>query len=985
MARLVLFFLFITNLLSAQPLNLLNYNVGEGLSQSQAWCILQDRKGYLWCGTQGGGLNRFDGVQFEQFSVEEGLPSAFIYALYEDRKGRLWAGTSRGAAWFDGQRFHAAGDNQLQISSFAENASGELLAGTPGGVYNIDLQSNTTKSVAITGNYANPVVQTLFSSGKSVFAGTSKGAYTDGKLLGVPWRIVTAFCEDHNGDIWVGSNDGYLARYAAKTGQLVQQFENLGKITCVFSDREQKIWVGTQNDGIVILHPGDSTRSALNENNGLPHPYVRQIMADREGHIWIATSGGGLVRRLDQPFRHFSTAQGLSGSRIYAIAEAPDSSIWWSAAQNGLQWLDASGIHRFTGDSGLLSGFKCKSLCFDQRGRLWVGTEGKGLIMLDTPGVVKFYTSREGMPSNWIQKVFCDRAGTVWAATFGEGLAKITPEPFSVRTFGWLDGMPDLRVNAVATDSNGDLWVGFQSGHIACFSQDKIKKVFGPDQGLSGAAIRAMVFDRQGRLWVGGRESGLMVSDGRQFKAVALPSPLSSQIIYSLVFDQSGRLWVGCENGVNQLVINENGVVESLAHFSKNEGFLGIETCHDAAVCDRSGSLWFGTMNGLTQRLPFESAQRKLPPVIHYEQISLFYKSLDQTPYAVPFDPLNGLSGILQLPYHQNHLSFSFSAIDLDHPERIRYRWKLDNAETDWSPWSEQRQINYANLSPGEYSFRVQATANTGQIAEGPEIKFVIEKPFWQRWPFRLAVLGLLALVVWLSLRAYIQRIRTREEQRRQQLEMEHNLLQLEQKALQLQMNPHFIFNALTAIQGVVAQQDTTAARREISNFAKLMRSILSNSRKPEITLREEADTLSQYLEVEQFCRENKFIFHITFDPDIDPDDIKIPPMLLQPFVENAVVHGVANLGRPGTINVHFTIDEPFVRCVIEDNGIGREAAAQRRQERKPGHQPAAMQITRERLDSMKKREDYHSLVVTDVLDEEGNVCGTRVMVSYEL
>jgi LytS/YehU family sensor histidine kinase len=163
------------------------------------------------------------------------------------------------------------------------------------------------------------------------------------------------------------------------------------------------------------------------------------------------------------------------------------------------------------------------------------------------------------------------------------------------------------------------------------------------------------------------------------------------------------------------------------------------------------------------------------------------------------------------------------------------------------------------------------------------------------------------------------------------------------------------------------------------------MRSILSNSRRPEITLREEADTLTQYLQVEQFCRENKFDFVITFDPDLDPDDIKIPPMLLQPFVENAVVHGVANLTRPGMIKVHFHIEEPFLQCVIEDNGIGREAAAQRRQERKPGHQPAAMQITRERLESMTKNKEHEALVISDILNEEGAVCGTKVIVSYEL
>ena len=189
-------------------------------------------------------------------------------------------------------------------------------------------------------------------------------------------------------------------------------------------------------------------------------------------------------------------------------------------------------------------------------------------------------------------------------------------------------------------------------------------------------------------------------------------------------------------------------------------------------------------------------------------------------------------------------------------------------------------------------------------------------------------------------------------------------------------MNPHFIFNAFNSIQSLIATRDYDVARQEINRFAKLMRSILNNSRKTSITLQEEMDTLEQYLLVEQFCQQNPFTFTVQCAEHVDAENLDIPPMLLQPFVENAVVHGVSHLSYPGRIDVFFEIQDEMLLCRITDNGPGREKAALLREAKKPGHQSAALAVTQERLATIGG-----SIQLRDRLDGDGEVCGTEVII----
>jgi len=540
----------------------------------------------------------------------------------------------------------------------------------------------------------------------------------------------------------------------------------------------------------------------------------------------------------------------------------------------------------------------------------------------------------------------------MWVATASNGIARISfskPDLFSIKWIGENEGLNYQHITTLALDTAaGTVWFGTQSGKAGWipindspnFPKNRVGAVFG----LPPVPVSCLYVEGRDKVWAGTKGEGL----------------------FCLFFDAPSNVYH----------FRPYPPADQLA--SKNIYLLQR---------DRTGNLWFGTMNGLTRYAPSEQQFVHTAPILHFEKTTLFYKPRSETDFAAWADTNGGILPGLELPYDQNHLSFEFRGLDLSRPKSVQYRWKLKGSGTlGWSPLSSQPAVNFANLTAGAYTFEVQATSDGNLFSEPLSAAFFIQKPFWQAWWFGLAAAAMLLIALFLGVKTRIHRIRRTEQAKHEQLEIQNHLLQLEQKVLQLQMNPHFIFNALTNISALVVLRDTATARQELQHFADLMRSILSNARRPFITLREEANTFRQYLCMEQFCQQNPFEFEINIADGLDPDEMELPPMLLQPFVENAVVHGVSHLGRPGKIEVVFAYDPQLalLQYTVRDNGIGREQSARLRQERRPGHQSAALSITRERLDAMKTG-PYTFLQIEDMLNEEGAIAGTQVTVQVPL
>ncbi|MCI5083685.1 MAG: histidine kinase, partial [Saprospiraceae bacterium] len=464
-----------------------------------------------------------------------------------------------------------------------------------------------------------------------------------------------------------------------------------------------------------------------------------------------------------------------------------------------------------------------------------------------------------------------------------------------------------------------------------------------------------------------------------------------SNNVYLLQLDEDQNLWVGSERGVDLVQFDEERNISTIQHFGRAEGFIGIETCQNASLKDADGNLWFGTINGLTRYHPRNMRRNPTPPKLLLTDVKLFYESIQNTDYEAYYPSNNDLAAtlsgntssnnqVLVLPYNENHLEFDFLGINHSNPNRVTYQWQLVGLESDWSPRTQRTTATYPDLSPGRYQFRVRAFNEDG-VPSYPiqRFNFVIEPPYWDTLWFKSLLIGLGILVVGVIFWSIIGSIRRKARQREEKLQLEKNALELEQRALQLQMNPHFIFHTLNSIQRLIASQEPQTARYYLSKFARLMRTMLEHSRENWISMESELDLMRNYLLLEQFSQSNGFDFEIQLADDLDPEELRIPPMMMQPFLENAIIHGITPLKTKGRIEVRFALQNQHLECIIKDNGVGRAFAKNRRAQLAQNHKSTALQVTQERLDILQPAQQLKSLEILDLKDEKGHPKGTEV------
>ncbi|MEM7103639.1 MAG: two-component regulator propeller domain-containing protein [Bacteroidota bacterium] len=989
--------------LIGQQFNFQNLSVGEGLAQSQVYAMLTDSRGYLWMGTQGGGLSRFDGKSFRNYSTRDSLSNNYIEALYEDQEGHIWVGTQDGLSRFDGMRF-ANFENPHkeanQVRAIVQDKTGEFWLGTQRGIYRFDGNRFTLfgaeEKVPLT-RYHDVFID---SKGSIWFGGDRGIVKVDNDHVqifstkdGLSSREVQSIAETADGIIWFGTYGGGLNYWDGSRFESVRQSDGLGGdlVLTIHPDSTGHIWVGTQNAGVTIYSPADTTFRYLRERDGLCNNHVRSILEDVWGNTWIGTSGGGVSKYSGQQFIHFDTESGLNGDYVYAICQDSSDRIWLSASAKGVSVYDGSDFTHYGKDSSFLD-IKSKAIFEDRQGRIWVGSDGAGIALFDRD-TFYFLNVQGGLAGNWVRDIKQDRFGQVWIADAGGGISAVSTTQdtlghwnFKVRRYGLREGMPGGYVNDLHFDRQGRLWFATRRNGIGYIDKDEIAQ-FSLSDGLPSNAVRSIVEDAVGYLWFGTADAGLakaqIYGDSIIFETSGLNVDLASENIYLLLIDDEQNLWAGSEIGVDQIFLNEERNVKKVRHYGKSEGFVGIETCQNAAIKDGDGNLWFGTINGLTRFNPGYTLRNPIAPALQITDVHLFYKSLTQTAYSSFRESWGNLEAGLELPYKDNHIGFEFLGINHSNPEKVLYQWRLEGAEDSWSPRSSRTDVMYANLRAGTYRFRLRAFNEDMVMSEIETSSFTVLPPFWATWWFRICAISTIILfTIWFFM-ARINKVKRKAREAQEKLEMENTMLQLEQKALQLQMNPHFIFNALNSIQSLIIQNDHKKARSNLTSFAKLMRAILENSRTNTISLDKEINVLENYLSLEQFSRGHSFDYEIKTSLEADPDELEIPPMMIQPFVENAIIHGVGHLekGKKGTIQVTFNQNDGMLECTIQDNGVGLTRSNEINKNRTRKHKSAALEVTRERLAYMNENQSSdESLVIEEIKSDDGIIEGTRVI-----
>jgi len=975
----------------------------DGVAQSQVYSLLQDSRGYLWMGTRGGGLTRFDGTNFKTFTQKDGLSNNYVFCIREDEKHNLWIGTNNGVSSYNGLVFKNLKNNinpQLTVLDIAFDLKGRKWLATNYGVLMLDSDSFLNITIAMQDKVTliNTIcVDKLGNIWYGNAMGLSKineknGNFTQEKYYKRPEGIkssVNAIEEGPGGSLWIGTyNEGLYIYKSDSFSRLPGNIElERQSIFDIYFDRNNNVWMATLNKGICQYHLPSKSHTWLGENEGLSNNHVRSILQDKSGNYWFGTSGGGVCNYFGKQFTTYTKNSGLGGNFIYSIFRDSRKRLLIGTSDKGLTILDSGKFKTYNALNGFLD-VKIKAICEDNSGQIYLGTEANGVFIYKDSG---FYPIPE-LSKKYIRAILKDKEGHIYIATAGTGIFKIQNQgkDSGIIQISSKDGLLSNRITSLHIDKKGQMWYGTENHGIGLIINDKVSKInFNTKNGLPSNAIRCITEDQRGYLWIGTAGSGIVSIPLYQGDYLTIPftrqHELASLNIYLMICDEHRHLFVGTETGLDCIDLEESNKSRGsgIRHYSKGEGFTGIETCQNAVFNDQNGSIWFGTINGLTKYIPAEQYKNIHEPITTILDIRLFYETIAHTKYHSAVSDWNTIVPLV-LPYRQNHLTFDFLGINLSNPEAVNYQWKLEGFDKDWSPVSKQRTVTYSNLPYGAYTFLVKSCNEDGIWNVHPKtFQFSITPPFWLRWwVISSSIILVLALIV-LLFRWRIRRIRKKALQEQQKLQMEKELVELEQKALRLQMNPHFIFNALNSIQSQIGTDNEQSARYYLAKFSRLMRQILDNSRNTSITLQEEINTLENYLLIEKFCNGNRFDYTIHIDEHIESDFVTTPPMLLQPFIENAIKHGMRFMdGKRGMITVDIKEKNGMLECSVTDNGIGRMKSAELNQNSKETyHQSLALKVTQERLNLLKIDKHIQSLEIIDLYDAQGQASGTKVII----
>ena len=508
---------------------------------------------------------------------------------------------------------------------------------------------------------------------------------------------------------------------------------------------------------------------------------------------------------------------------------------------------------------------------------------------------------------------------------------------------------------------NGNLYFSNEKG-LNTLKNGEVKTAFTIAQ-FGNARISDMDMDeRQQIIWVGTFGRGVFGIKNNNIEFHLDKSKgLSSNHIFAIECIADGSLYLGLNKGINRVRAAPNGSLDIWLIDHQN-GLIADEV-ND--VLHYKGELWASTIDGICAIGENEQARNLVAPKILLNgfYVNNHYRTETKN---------------LMLDHNENNIEFDLVGIAFQSGSSMKYKYKLEGLDTNYS-YSSTGIIDYNALAPGDYKFIAKAVNHQNKESDQTvEIKFMIYPAYWQTIWFQL-FLGVVLFIIFLC--GILVRIRLIKKKEEEKTRLNKMLGELELTALKAQMNPHFIFNSLGSIQNLINRDKKTEANIYLSKFAKLLRLTLDNSDKKEIPLADEINMLELYLGLEALRFNNQFEYKIEMDESVDIYEVKIPTMILQPFCENAIKHGLLPKKAEAVLLLQFeTTSDNTLHCIIQDNGIGRVQREKLKESSVSGHISKGIKITRNRLELVNQlRNKPAEIKITDLYDEENKAIGTRV------
>ncbi|MFA6128746.1 MAG: two-component regulator propeller domain-containing protein [Bacteroidales bacterium] len=1003
--------------------------IEKGLSQNTVNCILQDIEGYIWAGTWSG-LNRFDGYSFKTLTLNMvdpsfGLTHATITGLAEDSLGYIWAGCTKGLNRVSKRDFSIT---QFTVENSAENGmasdsinvlytskTGLIWIGTNQGILVLN-----PVNLKFTHIEHNPRDFTTLSSNKitcftedstgSIWVGTSYGLnklnpetgqairyYADNQPGTLATSEITALGTDKNGVIWIGSPIGLQCYKPLSRSFFKFPFRNSSSqnqsgqihINCIFPDKDNNLWLGTRENGLllfdVIRQSFINMQQKIPESDYFSYTSFSSIIQDRNGLFWLGTAHKGLVKLVPDPHAFYEIIRSYS---TFGIAE-PIPGNFWFGTQDGVLILNRENkttkFIKHTNTPNALTGNQVSDI-FNDPPYVWVATR-TGLNRIKTDNLTNkvYHPDQTGnsIAGDMIWHINKDSNGHYWFAT-NNGLSRLDGNTGEFTSYRHDPNNSNSLSNNYCLDvfelSPGILLISTQYG-LNMFNETTGRwtnylPVKGNATTISTTYILGVFRDSRNELWVFTNGGGFCSFDpvSGTFERYTTTDGLCDNIVYGILEDKDGIFWLPTNNGLSRFDHRN----DEFTNFDVQDGLLSNEFNKNSIYADQNGEVFLGGVNGVIAFFPQTTIRTSKIPVT---RITRFTAHGSQKQYDVP------LGDTIRIPSSDNTFSISFAALDYLNPFKNQFTYFLENSDkvkTSLSPGLHQ--VDYRNVVPGLYNFKLTGTNSLG-VRSNEIVTTIIVVPAWYQTKLFL-YLTLFTVLLILSTIAYlrIQNLRTKHEMEKRLLNTRNELIRSQKFALRSQMNPHFIFNSLNSIQNFVLKNDVDSANYYLSNFSILMRKVLEYSQYNYITLHEELEMIQLYLKMEHMRFSKKFELNIHVDPKIDQHLVKIPPMLLQPYLENAILHGLQLIKHKGLLEVLVTDHEDHMVITIADNGIGREKARAIRE--RSGHKSRGLANIEKRIQLYNSISDKLLTVnIIDLTNEQGEPSGTRVEISvaYEM
>ena len=992
------------------------------LSSNIVTSIEQDEYGMMWFGTKLG-LNSYDSYSFEEYNQVDGIINATITDLRSVRD-TLFIGTEKGLTIYDVKskkvtNYFAETDSLILPDNYifyiSQPINDKLVICTKSGTSVFNLKTKEFYIPKINNYSPDYEVYSVeyISKTDSWLIATSNGlvVYQDENQTlrhyysikdsenTLPDNEINCMFKVNEDLVFIGTSNG-LCKFDTKSRNIKRV--NLNSLTTnqsprldisnIISFTENEIMISTYTNGLYVYNYQENTAmhiSKFGKLNAISENYIFDIYKDNMGSVWVATFTG--LNRFEDNLAKFSTVSIFENGSMLSI------NCFLDLQNDNIMIGTESGIKIFNVNDESIVDFKTYfnskenhfeslyvySFYRDKDNKIWVGTRNTGVYIYDVKedkviDVAEEYNIGK-LRHAVVRETVLDKNDNMWIAT-NMGLCRINMKEKTHLYYNTdrkkSTSIPNNDVFDVMLKDDA-LYVTTGEGLSKYrYDTDDFITYHLPDSLTKGDIVKNngffdIVEGEDGRYYIGSYSNGLLAfsPDTKQFKT-SKRSDNIGMMVYAIVPDKNGYLWASTSKGIMKYSL----ATKKITNYGVSDGLQGSEFTPNAYLRSKKGFIFFGGFNGFNYFKPEEiQLETRTPKVVVTKLLTN-----DGKKYRYLKD-----GDTVQLSHKCNSFEIEFATLNLLRKNQAVYSYMLDDYDREWSlKNSNHRYVDYNKIRPGTYAFKLKAANEVGKWMEEPlELTIIIHPAWYQKTLFKISVILLISLVVFVIIRQRAKIIYQKREQKRVISELETQMLQLKQKTLQLQMNPHVIFNTLNSIQQYIINNDVDNAVTYLSSFSKLMRRILNNSNERYVSLSDEIEAVELYLQLESMRLGNRFSYDINIDSEIDAGNIEIAPLIIQPFVENAIIHGLVPKKGDCFLSIRFSkMSEGKLLCEIEDNGVGRQFSAKMKQERGGSHKSYGMSITRRRLETLTKisNEDF-SVEIIDLYDDDDLPSGTRV------